>query len=67
MRQSLFKKINNFFTKHPLLLALVSWTKTHSLPGFHGTPIWDVGVFFWNEIQRDDLFIRAQAISFSFF
>jgi len=48
-------------------LALVGWTKTHSLPGFHDTPIWDIGVFFWNEIQRDDLFIRAQAISFSFF
>lgn len=46
---------------------MIGWTKTHSLPGFHSVPIWDIGAFFWNEIQRDDLFIRAQAISFSFF
>ncbi len=41
--------------------------KTHSFSGFHKTPIWDVLVFVWYEIQRDDLFMRAQAISFSFF
>lgn len=67
MRRTVFAKINRFFTRHPLLLTSVSWMKTHSLPGFHKIPIWDIGVFFWNEIQRDDLFIRAQAISFSFF
>lgn len=45
----------------------MNWMKTHSFPGFHKTPIWDVLVFVWYEIQRDDLFMRAQAISFSFF
>lgn len=67
LRKSIFDRVNRFFTEHPLLLAAVGWTKSHSLPGFHKTPIWDIGTFFWNEIQRDDLFIRAQAISFSFF
>ena len=67
MRKKIFENITHFFTEHPLLLSVIGWTKTHSLPGFHQTPIWDIGIFFWNEIQRDDLFIRAQAISFSFF
>lgn len=49
------------------MTGTVKWSKTHSLPGFHKVPIWDVLVFLINEIQRDDLFIRAQAISFSFF
>jgi membrane protein len=67
LRKRVLENITRFFTEHPWLLAAIDWTKTHSLPGFHQTAIWDVGVFFWNEVQRDDLFIRAQAISFSFF
>lgn len=40
--------------------------QTSSFPGFHGVPIWDVFVFFIQEIRRDRLTVRAGAISFNF-
>lgn len=67
MKPTLYQRIVNWFTELPIVSGIVKWSKTHSFPGFHKVPIWDVLVFLVNEIQRDDLFIRAQAISFSFF
>ena len=67
MKTSIYQKIQDFIAKHALVLAVVNWAKTTSLPGFHKTPIWYIVSFIWKEIWRDDLFIRAQAISFSFF
>jgi membrane protein len=43
------------------------WIKVKSLPGFKGVPIYDVMVFFFNELTSYDLFIRANAAAFSFF
>jgi membrane protein len=43
------------------------WLKTHSLPGLFGLPIWDVAVFFIREVRKDDPFMRASAVAFSFF
>lgn len=37
-----------------------------SLPGFYKVPIWDVGEFFFQEIRRDRITVRAGAISFNF-
>ncbi len=46
---------------------LYVWSKRRSLPGFFKVPIHDVVVFVFNEIRRFDLFIRANAIAYSFF
>lgn len=67
MKLPSLQDIEDYFLKHPLLLAFVEWMKTRSLPGFFNVPIWDVLVFVKNEAQRNDLFIRANAIAFSFF
>ncbi len=43
------------------------WTEKRSLPGFFRIPIWDVGVFIYNELKRDDITTRANSMAFSFF
>jgi len=45
---------------------VVAFTKTTSLPGFDKIPIYDVISFFRQEIKRDQLPVRASAISFNF-
>lgn len=44
----------------------VAFTQRTSLPGFDGIPIYDVITFFRQEIKRDQLPVRASAISFNF-
>ncbi len=44
----------------------IRFTQRTSLPGFAGIPIYDVVVFFRQEIRRDQLPVRASAISFNF-
>jgi membrane protein len=56
-----------WFQRHPRLKQFLNWAKTKSLPGFFGVPIYDVALFFYRELQKHDLFIRANAIAFSFF
>lgn len=46
---------------------LIQLEKRVSLPGFHGTPLYDVVVFFFRGIMRGSLTTRASAIAFSFF
>ncbi|MCO6486487.1 MAG: YihY/virulence factor BrkB family protein [Saprospiraceae bacterium] len=46
---------------------LTAWLKTHSFPGLFGVPIWDVGAFLVKELKKDDPFMRANAVAFSFF
>lgn len=73
-RTDFFKKIGNlieairdWIVTNPLLVALLDWAKTHSLPGFFKVPIYDVVVFVLREAQRFSLSIRANSIAFSFF
>lgn len=44
----------------------INFTKHTSFPGFAGIPIFDVVTFFRQEIRRDQLPVRASAISFNF-
>jgi len=37
------------------------------LPGFQGIPIYSILVFIYRELLREDLFLRANAIAYSFF
>lgn len=41
--------------------------KRHSLPGFFRVPVYNVFSFILRELRQFDLFIRADAIAFSFF
>lgn len=61
------QQITDFFLKHPLVLGIVNWAKTHSFPGFFKVPISDVAVFIYREGQRRDLTTRANSMAFSFF
>lgn len=45
----------------------LAYARENSFIGFHGVPIYDVVVFVFKEIQRDDLFTRANSVAFSFF
>lgn len=44
----------------------IAFLKKTSLPGFDGIPIYDVIAFFWQELLRDQIGLRASAISFNF-
>lgn len=63
----LIERIRDWVITNPLLVALLDWAKTHSLPGFFKVPIYDVVVFVIREAQRFSLSIRANSIAFSFF
>ncbi len=51
----------------PIWQLLEDWLRTNSLPGFNGVSIWNVGDFLIREVRKDDPFMRANAVAFSFF
>ncbi|MEL6655963.1 MAG: YihY/virulence factor BrkB family protein [Bacteroidota bacterium] len=61
------KQIQEWFWGLPVINRILDWSKQTSLPGFFRVPIYDVVVFVINEIQRFDLFTRANSIAYSFF
>ena len=61
------KKLQERFEQLPIIKQIVDYCRVHSLPGFQSVPIYDVIAFVIFEIQRDDLFTRANSIAFSFF
>ncbi|MCB0521496.1 MAG: YihY/virulence factor BrkB family protein [Lewinellaceae bacterium] len=67
MRLPNFKAVKEFFLAHPYVFAGLKWSKTHSLPGFFGVPVYDVAVFLFNESKRVTIISRANAMAFSFF
>ena len=46
---------------------ILSWSKSKSLPGFEGVPLYYVIAFIIRETQKDDINTRANSIAFSFF
>ncbi len=62
-----FKQWEQWFWGHPLWIKLVRWAQNRSFPGFFGVSIYNVVKFFIMEIQRFDLFTRANSIAYSFF
>lgn len=50
-----------------IVKRVLNWAKTHSLPGFFKTPIYDIVIFLFNETQRVTIVMRANAVAFSFF
>jgi membrane protein len=67
MRLPNIKAITDFFFSHPYVEAGLKWSKTHSMPGFFGVPVYDVAVFLINESKRVTIISRANAMAFSFF
>ncbi len=65
--KKLWPKTLRYFQRHSLLLALVEWSKTHSLPGLLRIPIYNLVQFIWMETRRDDIVTRANSMAFSFF
>lgn len=47
--------------------SIVRYLKTHTLPGFTGHSIYDVGKYFLNALFRENLNLRASSLSFNFF
>ncbi len=47
--------------------ALRHWATKHSLPGFEGIPVYSVYKFIKQELHRDNIIIRSNAMAFSFF
>ncbi|RMG78696.1 MAG: YihY/virulence factor BrkB family protein [Bacteroidetes bacterium] len=64
---SKIKNLNESLLTHSWVKALLDWSKTHSLPGFFGVPIYDIVVFLYHESQRNALITRANSMAFSFF
>lgn len=64
---ALIERGRDWVLTNPLLVLVLNWTKSHSLPGFFKVPLYDVVVFVLREAQRFSLSIRANSIAFSFF
>lgn len=45
----------------------IEWAKKTTLPGFDGVPVYNTLLFVYREAMKDDIMMRARAMSFSFF
>lgn len=59
--------LRNRIRKLPAFRKLVIWSKQTTLPGFGGIPIYVVINFFFQELKKESLIVRANAMAFSFF
>ncbi len=59
-------KVKQVLLKIPLIAGLNNFAKTITLPGFQGISLHNIVAFFFKEIARDTISIRASSISFSF-
>lgn len=60
------KKIERIILNSAPVQLLVQWSKKIVLPGFEQVPLYDVIVFFIEEIKKEGLTERASAIAFNF-
>jgi len=51
----------------PILKQILDWSKVYSLPGFSGVPIYNIIVFVYKEMMRDNITTRANSVAFSLF
>jgi membrane protein len=62
-----FQQWEKWCWEHPISVKLLAWARRKSFPGFFGVSVYNVVRFFIQEIQRFDLFTRANSIAYSFF
>lgn len=63
----MIEKIKNWALNLPLVSSTIALSKRLVLPGFDGLPIYYVGIFFWNGIQKGLLATKASSLAFKFF
>ncbi len=51
----------------PIIRQFIRWSKVYTLPGFQGVTIYSTFTFIWRELKRNDINMRASAMSYSFF
>ncbi len=51
----------------PILKQVLDWSKVYSLPGFAGVPIYNIILFIYKEMMRDNITTRANSVAFSLF
>jgi len=51
----------------PIVVNVVNFLKTYSLPGLSEVPMYDVLSFIYNEAMKDDITTRASSVAFNFF
>lgn len=66
-RPDFISKIVRYFTEHPLLHAVLDWSKSHSLPGLKKIPLYNLISFINDELKEDAIVTRANSMAFSFF
>ena len=62
----ILKKVNNKIQSNKFFQRGKAYTKNKTLPGFHGASIYDVFHFFFKELSKDQVDMRAAAVSFYF-
>lgn len=60
------KKIQHFFEQNATINRWVDRAKKVSFPGFEGVPIYYVLRFFFNEMSKDRVMMRASSVAFYF-
>ncbi len=60
-------RVYHYFTRHPVWLRLLEWSKTHSLPGLQRIPLYSLIVFINKETRDDAITTRANSMAFSLF
>lgn len=60
------KWVHQFLFRFSVYRRLVHWSKRVVLPGFAPLPLYEVMVFFANEIQEQTILNRAASLSFNF-
>ncbi len=67
---SLIKHYKNSIEKikqHPYTSKALHWSKSNTLPGSGGIPLFDIGKFLYEETQKDNITTRANSIAYSLF
>lgn len=67
MKERKQNKWRNRILNIPIIQKILDWSRSHTLPGFHGSSVHTVFSFISTELKNNDLNTRASAISFSFF
>jgi len=61
------ERIYKFFSKLPIVQQIKKAATRIVLPGFQGIPLYDVTVFFYKEVNKNDITTRASSVAFKFF
>jgi len=62
----LTKLIDRLFNL-PVVSNIIDWSKNHALPGFDQVPIFYIIKFIFEELRKDNITTRADAVAFNFF